>query len=154
MMNSFTRIFRFIFTKGLLLGSGLVAWALWRNFWEGELWAEIVGIGILICWLLLVWLTTISRYIRLHGALSLRRCLVLGAGMAGIALGFFSGFLLIQPALFPLNRLPLQIFDGFIANNQLYSTVVLVTLVLTILVGALYWHVGRWEGPDHFDFQE
>lgn len=74
--------------------------------------------------------------------------------MAAVALSFFSGFLLIQPALFPLSRLPLQIFDEFVPNTQLYSTIVLVTLILTILVGTLYWYVGKWERPEHLDFQE
>ena len=139
-------------TKGLLLGTGLIAWALWRSFWPGELWAEVLGLVLLIAWLVLVWLTTISRYIRLYGTLSLTRCLWLGAGMAFTAIGLFSSFLLIQldPALPSAPSLDIARTPVFSEDN--YPIVVLSTICLTLLVGAIYWHSVKWQDPNQVDF--
>ncbi|MDP5170956.1 MAG: hypothetical protein NWR72_11980 [Bacteroidia bacterium] len=139
-------------TKGLLLGTGLIGWALWRSFWPGELWAEIAGIAGLILWLILVWLTTISRYILLYGNLSLSRILWLGAGMAFSAIAFFSSFLLLQ-AESTLSASPIFDFsESAIFNKDAYPIIVVSTLGLTMLVGAINWWSGKWGDPNGIDY--
>ncbi len=151
-MNAIARFFRFMLAKGLLLGTGLIAWALWRSFWPGDLWAEVVGLVLLVFWLVLVWLTTISRYIRLYGSLSFSRCLWLGAGMAFTAIVLFSSFLLVQldPQLpsaphLDLTATPVFSTDGFLL-------IVFSIICTTILVGALYWKSINWEDPSQMDY--
>lgn len=153
MMKASTQFLRFIVTKGLLLGSGLIAWSLWRALWQGELWAEVVGVGLLICWLVLVWLTTISRHLRLFGSLTLSRCLILGAGMSISALVLFSGFLWIeQGAILSQASVNLDLGASLRMSEASQTIVGLITIALTLLVGALYWKSGKFEGPDHVDF--
>lgn len=153
MMRASTQLLRFVITKGLLLGSGLVAWSLWRTLWEGELWAEFVGVGLLICWLILVWLTTISRHMRLFGSLSLSRCLILGAGMSISALLLFSGFLWIQQgAMLAQTTANLDLGASMRLSETSQTIVGFVTITLTILVGALYWKSGKWQSRDQVDF--
>ncbi len=153
MMKASTQFLRFIVTKGLLLGSGLIAWSLWRTLWQGELWAEVVGVGLLICWLVLVWLTTISRHVRLFGSLTLRRCLGLGVGMSISALVLFSGFLWIQQgAILSQTSVNLDLASSMPLSDASQTIVGVVTIALTILVGALYWKSGKWQGPDQVDF--
>lgn len=153
MMKASTQFLRFIVTKGLLLGSGLVAWSLWRTLWQGELWAEVVGVGLLICWLVLVWLTTISRHARLFGSLTLRRCLGLGIGMSTSALVLFSGFLWIQQgAILSQTSVNLDLASSMPLSDVSQPIIGVVTIALTILVGALYWKSGKWQGPDQVDF--
>lgn len=153
MMKASTHLLRFMMTKGLLLGSGLIAWALWRMIWEGELWSEVVGVGLLICWLVLVWLTTISRHLRLFGTLTLKRCLFLGAGMSVSALLIFSGFLWIQQGpLFAEPATSLDLGTSLQLSEASQTVVGITTILLTLLVGALYWKSGKWDGPDQVDF--
>lgn len=153
MIKASTQLLRFIVTKGLLLGSGLIAWSLWRTIWQGELWAEIVGVGLLICWLVLVWLTTISRHVRLFGSLTLKRCLGLGAGMSTSALLLFSGFLWIQQGAVLSSATVNFDLGASIHLSDLSQTIIgLLTIALTILVGALYWKSGKFRGPDQVDF--
>lgn len=153
MMKASTQFIRFILTKGLLLGSGLIAWSFWRTIWQGEVWAEVVGVGLLICWLVLVWLTTISRHLRLFGSLTLNRCIALGAGMSTSALILFSSFLWIQQsAILSEASAKLDLGASMHLNELSQPFIGLVTIVLTILVGALYWKSGKFRGPDQVDF--
>ncbi len=145
-MNEMARFLRFILTKGLLLGTGLIVWVLWRSFWPGDLWAEAVGILGLIAWFVLVWLTTVSRYILLHGKLSLSRCLWLGLGMSFTSIALFSIFLMLK-----LNTGFPSLITDWVAEPT-YLLVLISSTVLILVVASIHWFSDRWQHPDGIDF--
>ncbi len=138
-------------TKGLLLGTGLIAWALWRGYWPNDLLAEAGGIFFLVVWFVLVWLTTISRYVLFYGSISLRRCMILGMGMSVTAMVVFSCFLWLQSVWMSPIAPAISFSDTIFSSADTYILLAISTLALTWMIAAINWWSSKWQHPDGMD---